>query len=208
MSRTARFTQLALVLGIVVGAGGAATLGEAQGNLNARLRGTYAFTQSRTCTVAGLPFVGPTFAIPSFTFFFRQAASDSGVITFNGNGTGTTTGRSSTMNITAGPGPGILSVSEFTRDFNYAVDPDGTVDTAGVTVFQTVLGSGTGNTGTVTGGVGRLQIAHGNTMLVSAPQEQITDETVVINFPTPPGGSVTQHRLCVRSLTATKLPSP
>lgn len=137
---------------------------------------------------------------------FRQAASDSGVTTFHGDGTGTSTGRSSSMNLTAFGG-GVLSISEIVTTFEYTVNADGIVERTDVsTTFVTVLGSGTGNTGTVSGQVSRLQLAHGRSMLVSAPQEEITTETQVI---TPVVGDVvTQYRLCVRSLVATRVPTP
>ena len=82
------------------------------------------------------------------------------------------------------------------------MDRRGIVDTTTVlTTFQTILGSGAGNTGTVTGQVGRLQIA-GKT-LVGAPQAEITNET--LRFTPPVGPPFTQHRICVRSTTAEKL---
>jgi hypothetical protein len=108
------------------------------------------------------------------------------------------------MNISALTGA-ILSVTEFSSTFDYTVHPDGTFDTFTSTVFETVLGSGVGNTGTVSGQVGRLQLAHGTKMYVSAPRQQIANETLVI---TPPvGAPFTQHRICVRSTTASKLSS-
>lgn len=97
-------------------------------------------------------------------------------------------------------------MSEVTGDLTYTVNADGTVDTVrGPIVFEVILGSGIGNTGVVTGQVGRFQILPGN-MLVSAPVEQITNETQVLTLAS--GGSITQHRICVRSTTARKIPSP
>jgi len=211
MRNFVRVAQLALVPGFALIAAGTAPVAEAAANLDARLRGTYAFTTARTCTVSSAPFVGPTFAIPVSVppappvSVFRQTASDSGILTFNGDGTGTSTGRSSTMNITS-TGGSPLSISDFTRVIAYTVNPDGTVDTSGSATFETVFGSGTGTTGTTSGQVGRSQISHGNTMLVSAPQAQVAVETLVLT-PPPPGVPFTQYRICVRSQTATMLPS-
>lgn len=210
MRNFVRVAQLALVPGFALIATGMVSVAEARGNLNAHLRGAYAFTGARTCTVLSAPFVGPTFAIPAsippdpFVNVFRQSASDAGITTFNGDGTGTSSGTSSTMNVTS-TGGSPLGLSETTSEFNYTVNPDGTVDTATTTFFSTFFGSGAGNTGTVTGSVGRLQISHGNTMLVSAPQVQVSPETLVITLAV--GGQITQYRICVNSRVYTKLPS-
>lgn len=203
MSHRARFRTFALMVAVGLGIIGLAALAEAD---RPHVHGAYAFTQTRTCTVSNLPFAGPTFAIPSGALLFRQAASDSGVTTFHDDGTGISTGRSSSMNLTAFGG-GVLSISEIVTTFEYTVNADGIVERTDVsTTFVTVLGSGTGNTGTVSGQVSRLQLAHGRSMLVSAPQEEITTETQVI---TPVVGDVvTQYRLCVRSFVGTRVPTP
>lgn len=205
MSRTTRLLFLGAAVVAAVGVGLATSSAEAQGNLNARLRGAYAATVARTCTISNMAFVGPNLAIPPGASVSRQAASDSSVVTFNGDGTGTTTGRTSSMNLTA-TGGGILSISEFSSTFDYLVNPDGTVETSNIlTTFETVFPPG-GSTGTTSGRVGRLQIADGNSMLVSAPAEQITMETQTITPPT--GNPFAQYRLCVRSAVYTKLPNP
>lgn len=203
MRNFVRVAQLALVPGFALIATGMVSVAEAAGNLNAHLRGAYASTTARTCTVSPVPF-GGNFVVPPGTFVFRQTAADNGITTYNGDGTATFIGRTSSMNIT-NTGGSFNSISDVTADVNYAVNPDGTVDTTVSSTFATVVGAGVGNTGTTTGQVGRLQISHGKTMLVSAPAEQITVETQDI---TPPGGSpFTQYRLCVRSTTQTRLPS-
>jgi hypothetical protein len=198
MSHIRKFVSVALALPVAFGVVDV----WAQDNLNNHLTGTYAFTSKRTCTVAGLPFEGPDFLIPSGTFTFRQSASDSGYITFNGDGTASRASRSYAMNI-ANTAGGIVGVSEVTGDLTYTVNADGTVDTvSGPIVFEVILGSGVGTVGVVTGQIGRFQIVPGN-LLISAPVDQITNETVVVTSPS--GSSVTQHRICVRSTTARKV---
>jgi len=207
MRNVVRLAQLALVSGFALVGTAIPSLAAAAGNLDAHLRGSYAFSTTRTCTISPLPYVGDTFALPILPpgfSFSRQTNSDSGIITFNGDGTGTSTGRASGLNITSTGGP-ILFLSDFTTTFNYTANPDGTVDTTSTSGnFETVFGAGLGTTGTSSGQVGRLQISHGNTMLVSAPAERVAVETLVFTPPT--GPQFTQYRLCVRSITATMLP--
>jgi hypothetical protein len=108
------------------------------------------------------------------------------------------------MNIT-NTGGSFNSISDFTANVNYTVNPDGTVDTTVSSSFETVAGAGVGNTGRVSGQVGRSQISHGNTMLVTAPAQEVAVETLDI---TPFGGlPFLQYRICVRSTTQTMLPS-
>lgn len=195
----ARFTAIGL---LVLGLGSVSLGSKAQANSNAHLRGSYAFTTKRTCTVASLPFLGPSFDIPvGTTFLVRQASVDSGITTYYDDGTATSSGRSSTMNLTASTGA-IYSLTDFMSNHTYSVDRDGIVSTTTVlTTFHTILGSGAGNTGTVTGQIGRGQIV-GKT-IVSAPQEQIVNET--LNFTPPVGAPFTQHRICNRSTISEKL---
>jgi len=197
-----RLLTLIVVL-LVVTVGGVAPMVDARVILN----GSYAFTTARTCTVASNPFTNdasgkPTIitTTPTLTFLFRQEAVDSGIITFNADGTGASTSRSSTMNITATTGS-ILSVSENSNTFTYTVNADGTVDLdVGVVSFTTVLGGGTNNSGTASAREAQLQIGNGGNSLVSAPRNDIEQETVIINLAPPNGsGSITQYRICNRS---------
>jgi hypothetical protein len=209
--KVAQFTSL---LSFSLITGGMAPVAEARegGNLNAHLRGAYAVTTARTCTVSTAGFgPAPFFAIPSplppGAAVFRQSAMDAGIITFNGDGTGTVTGRTENMNLTNTAGS-FISVSEFASALDYTVNPDGTVDTTTTTNSAQVFPPPppVGSTFvTTTGQVGRWQIAHGKTMLVSAPAGDPTLETLV--FTPPAGAPFTQYRICVRSRTATKLPS-
>lgn len=193
-----RVAALLLAVAMVFAVGVAGAWGQ-----DDRLTGSYEFTTKRTCTVAGLPFEPPVFAIPAGTpFLFRQANVDSGVFTFNGDGTGSIHGRSKVMNLTA-TGGGVLSISEFTAPLAYTVNLDGSVDLVlGPSSFEVLEGAGVGNTGSTTGIGGRLLILPGN-MLMTAPAEGIRNETVVLSFAG--GGGVTQHRICVRSTVARKL---
>lgn len=215
MRNIVRFAQLALVPGFALMTGGIAPAAMAKDgdHHNAHLRGAYAFTTARTCTVIqapGNPFGPPPFAIPSplppGAGLFRQSTTDAGITTFNGDGTATSTGRSRTMNINAAGGAPV-SVSEFTSAINYTVNPDGTVDTETSSAFTIVFPSvPTPTTGTVTNQTGRLQITRRKNILVSAPSEDPTVETVVLT-PAPPGIPFTQSRICVRSTILTKLPN-
>jgi hypothetical protein len=204
MKNVKRLTQSALTSALALVGFGMAPFAAAAGNLDAHLRGSYAFTAVRTCTALVAPhsFVPPSFAIPPNVpagALFRQSASDAGIITFNGDGTGTASGTSRVMNITTtGAGTPPVSVSEFTNAIEYTVNADGTVDTATTSDFTLVFP--TGPTGMVTGQVNRLQIAGGNTMLVSAPSGDPIVETITFS------GVPVQSRLCVRSTTAVKLP--
>src|SRR5262245_8000776 len=84
---------------------GIAPLGESQEDLNARLHGTYAFTQSTQCVETTEGF-GPNFQVnplpppdtPGTHFIRRVARSTRGFIQFNGDGTATTTQLGTTIN--------------------------------------------------------------------------------------------------------------
>jgi len=169
-----------------------------------KFKGTFTSTQARSCTVASDAFVAPNFAIPAYTFLLRQEASDSETMIFNGDGTGTVTGRSKGMNVSATtPGSGIINVSEFSATFDYAVNPDGTLDVTNLLVtFEVVLGSGIGNTGTTTGQVRHFRITDNGAGLQSV-DDQITNE-VVQTFPLV-GSPSTTNRICTRNLTARRV---
>lgn len=193
MRNFVRVAQLALVPGFALITIGMASVAGADANLNAQLRGAYALTQTRICTVSSQPF-GENLEIPSNTFVFSQTATDNGIITYNGDGTATFVGRTST-NSTGGSA---IFLSDVTTAVEYMVNPDGTVDQRFSSSFAVVFPA-TGITGTVTGGVGRLQTSGGNTMLVSAPPAQVSVETVTTL-------TSTQYRVCARSTTQSKLP--
>jgi hypothetical protein len=201
MRNLRRVAQWSLVPGFALVTTGMASIAQAETNLNARLRGAYAVTVARTCTVSSLPFSGENLEIPFGAFVFRQTATDNGITTYNGDGTATFIGRTSSLNLNS-TGGSAISLSDVTAAIEYTVNPDGTVDTRYSSGFAVVFPP-TGITGTTTGQVGRLQISHGNTMLVSAPPSQVSVETQVS---TTPGGIFTQYRVCVRSATQTKLP--
>jgi hypothetical protein len=174
-------------------------LAAAAGNLDAHLRGSYAFTSTRTCAVS----LSPMDENNNYAFApdrFYQTSTDSGIYTFNGDGTGSSVGKSRNVNLSAGSGT-LVNVSSFTSDFSYTVNDDRTVD---VSNFLTTFNGTFPNVnfhGTITGQAGRLQITDGETMLVTAPSEAYTVET--LNYTAP---LITQYRICTRSTTATKLP--
>lgn len=172
---------------------------EARMNLN----GSYASTTARSCTVSNIPFANDASGAPTVIAggVFRQDAVDTAIVTFNADGTGMSIGLSRTMNTTTTfVGASIVTISEFSAPFTYVVNADDTVDVSfGVVTFTTVLGGGTGNTGTVSPAVRRLQMGHGAQALVSGPPLGVAQETLQIDLVG--GGSVTQHRLCSRSAT-------
>lgn len=169
----------------------------AEGNLDAHLRGSYAFTSTRTCAVSHNP-IGDNYTFASDRFY--QTATDSGIYTFNGDGTASLVGKSRNVNLSAGSGT-LVNVSSFTGSFSYTVNEDRTVD---LWNFSTTFNSTFPDVdfhGTIIGQTGRLQIAEGRSMLVTAPSENYTVET--LNYTAP---QMTQYRICTRSTTATKLP--
>jgi len=171
----------------------------AEGNDDARLRGSYAFTTMRTCVNSLSPIDPPFYVVQSI--LSRQSSTDSGILTFNGDGTASAVGTVRTMDLSA-PGGTLVTVNVFESDITYSVNADGTVDmVTNLASFSVVfppfvvIGNSTGQTS-------RLQIADGKSMLVSAPSEDYSVET--LTFFT--GQSSPRYRLCTRSTTAVKIP--
>jgi hypothetical protein len=196
-----RRTLSALFVALFINAvGGFVPMAEARMNLT----GTYAFTTSRSCTVANNPFTldgsGEPTVIPTGPTF-RQNSADSGTTTYHADGTGVATGRSATMNISnTAIGTSILSISEFSFPFTYTITAGYTLETQlGQVTFATILGSGTGNTGTVSPSSRRSHIGNGGNTIVSAPRTEIEQETLVFN-----SGAFTQYRICTRSTTSVR----
>jgi hypothetical protein len=169
----------------------------AAGDLDAHLRGSYAFTTTRTCAISLSP-IGDNYTFAPDRFY--QTATDSGILTFNGEGIGTLVGKSRNVNLSAGSGT-LVNVSSFTSDFSYTVNDDRTVDLWNISTTFNSAFPNVNFHGTVIGQTGRLQIAEGRSMLVTAPSEGYTVET--LNYTAP---LMTQYRICTRSTTATKLP--
>src|SRR5262249_2405844 len=182
------------------------------------LEGSFAFTSARTCTVASKPFTNDASGVPTIIpnvspappgFFFRQEATDTGITTFNENGHGKNTVRSRTMNITnttPGDGNSILSITDSSDTFTFTVNEDNTVDlNIGQVTFSTVLGGGTGNTGTVTPRLSRIQLSKDGNTFVTVNRRAIEQETVIINVPGTPPTTITQFRLCNRSTTGERI---
>ena len=191
---------LAATLTIVALGGGSV---EARTNLN----GTYAFTSNRSCTTTN----GPDF-IPDGSGgfiindggFFRQIATDSGTTTYNPDGTGMTTNRSVTMNISAGSGVSIVSISQSSVTFTYTIENDNQLVTNfDVGTFETIAGAGTGNIGTFSARPARhAQIGNGANAIASGPAEDILDET--LTYISGPSKGLVQHRVCTRSSISVK----
>jgi len=171
----------------------------AGGNHDARLRGSYAYTTAKSCVQSLNEIAPPFYAVQSI--LSRQSSSDSGILTFNGDGTASAVGTTRTMDNTA-PGGTLVTVNAFTSDISYSVNADGTVDMVTNLASFHVVFPPFNVVGTSTGDTSRLQIADGNSMLVSAPSEEYSVERIdfVTNQSTP------RYRICTRSTTAVKLP--
>jgi hypothetical protein len=199
-----RRIRSALFLAVFVSAVGVTPAVEAE----TKLRGTYAVTSVRTCTVSsGFPFGIDATGLPTLIppGAFRQESVDAGVLIFRADGTGASIGRSKTMNLTVTtPNTSILSISEYNVPFTFVVNHDDTVDlsfslgTAGI-----LLGSGAGDTVTISPRSGHLQIADQGRVLVDAPATTVEQET--LNFQVANGTPFTQNRICSRSSTAARL---
>jgi hypothetical protein len=124
---------------------------------------------------------------------------------FNEDGTGISIGRSKTMNTSnTNVGVSIVSISEFSTPFTSVVNDDDTVEiNFGVATATILLGSGAGDTVTVSGRLARAQIADGGKIILSGPAVAIEEETLHFNVPN--DGAFAQVRLCTRSSTAAKL---
>ena len=172
----------------------------AAGNHDARLRGSYAFTTSVSCVQSLNEILPPSYVVPSI--LSRQSSTESGIYTFNGDGTATAAGSTTTLDNTALAGNPMLTVNAFTSDISYSVNADGTVDmVTNLSNFHVVFPP-FNVVGTSAGVTRRLQIADGNSMLVSAPNEEYSVER--LDFFT--GQTTPRYRLCTRSTTAAKLP--
>ena len=171
----------------------------AEGNHDARLRGSYAFTTVKSCVQSLNEILPPSYVVQ--TILSRQSSTESGTYTFNGDGTASAVGTTKTLDNTAPGGNPLLTVNAFTSEISYSVNADGTVDTASSASFHVIFPP-FNVVGTSTGVTGRLQIADGNSMLVSAPIEEYTVER--LDFFT--GQSTPRYRLCTSSTTAVKVP--
>lgn len=183
---------------------GIAPLVEAQENLNARLHGTYAFTQSRECVETTEGF-GPNFQVhplpppdtPGTHFIRRVARSTRGVIQFNGDGTATTTQLGTTINFSPVAFP--VSENETTCSDTYTVHPDDTVTIEASCTSTAVAGGGIGNVSTTTGGVIKATIVQGNTALLYAPDHPPAVATITVTPPPGAGDAFTFERVCTLS---------
>jgi hypothetical protein len=183
---------------------GIAPLVEAQENLNARLHGTYAFTQSTQCVETTEGF-GPNFQVhplpppdtPGTHFIRRVARSTRGFIQFNGDGTATTTQVGTTINFSPVAFP--VSESETTCRDTYTVHPDDTVTIETSCTSTTVAGGGIGNVLTTTEGVIKATIVQGNTALLYAPDHPPAVATITVTPPPGTGDAFTFERVCTLS---------
>jgi len=135
----------------------------------------------------------------------RQESVDAGVLIFREDGTGASIGRSKAMNLTATAiNTSILSISEYNVPFAFVVNDDDTVDLSfGLGTAGILLGSGAGDTVTISPRSGHLQIADQGRMILDAPATTIEQET--LSFQVPNGSPFTQYRICSRSSTAAPL---
>jgi hypothetical protein len=220
MRNSVKVTQVALVTGFTLISTGIASVAEAQGNLNARLRGAYASAVTKTCVVSSLPFEGPNLAIPQVPpppapapVITRNIQSNSGIITFNGDGTATAIGRYSNLTIAQAtsvgspvvntPGFAPLALGDFSSDITYAVYPDDTVDTEQTTIAVSVFPVfPTPFTSKIIGTLGRLQISQDHKTLISAPQTEASVEPV---FSPPTATTPANYRICINHVVLTKI---
>ena len=170
---------------------------QAQGNLNARLRGDYFFSRTRTC-VQNVDGFGTNFELLGAGNSFTDAAR--GVRRYNGGGTGSIVdGHLLFVDHTA-TFTGAFPVTEntFTCNLTYAVSPDGSF-TENASCSGTILsGPRAGQTFSTTGIGMRGQITGGGRTLLL---DDTNGNVETITFSGPPS---TLQRVCNRSGTAVK----
>ena len=201
IARTAlRLAWLLLVAPLLLGG----SIAQAEGDLNARLKGEYAFTQIHFCVstrVSGQHF-GPGFSVPSGGAT-TSTRSNEGILTFDGQGTGSFDGKTLTINHSA-TGSGALPVSEaeFTCPLTYAVNADGTFTTHLACSARGLSGAGAGTPSTVTGLELHGQLQDGGRLFI-ANDTRPNVETVTST--SSDGVTSEFERICGRSQTAIKV---
>jgi len=166
-----------------------------------KLHGRYAFSGQRDCLYTTGDFdQNGAVSLPPEGQFFRISAVDDGVTEFDGKGHTHQRGHSSSLNINAGPGSIPLSDSDFECDGTYRLD-EGIVSSSRSCTFLNTAGPNRGHGGTVTGIEIQGRIVDGGRAVLQATShpavETQTQDTA--------NGSVTYHRLCVRSGTSIRL---
>ena len=175
------------------------SIAEAQGNLNARLRGDYFFSRTRTC-VQNVDGFGTNFELLGAGNSFTDAAR--GVRRYNGGGTGSMVDGHLLLVGHTGISASSFPVTEntFTCNLTYAVSPDGSFTEnascsgmilSGLRAGQTFTTTGIGMRGQITGG--------GRTLLLDDTNGNV--ETITFSGPPTPS---TFQRICNRSGTAVK----
>jgi hypothetical protein len=161
-------------------------------NLDARLRGTYAFTQIHFCATTNVPgedFIGPNLVVPQ-SGVTMSTRSNEGFLTFDGHGAGSFDGRTLTMIHNAGPGAPAMTEGPFTCPLTYVVEADGSFTTRVTCVTSA-------GDPAIAGIALRGQLQDGGRLLI-ANDTMRNVETV-----TTPGGVF--KRICGRSQTAIRV---
>jgi hypothetical protein len=195
-NRLLKLSVAAALSGSVLAVAGEPSHPGGSGHLNASLHGSYAITTKRTCVYSFTPIVADDYYVIDT---FRQSAADNGIIKFKGDGTASAVGTSTTLD-TSSPSGRLGTVSTFNADVHYTVNPDGTVDTSTSASFNVIFPTTVIATGMATGQTGRLQIAGDGSMLISAPSNSYSVETLTYTT-----GQTTRYRICSRSVVARKI---
>lgn len=171
---------------------------QAQGNLNARLRGDYFFSRTRTC-VQNMNGFGTNFQMMAAGNTFTDAAR--GVRRYNGGGQGSIVDGHLLLVDHTGTSVSSFPVAEntFTCNLTYAVNPDGSFTEIASCSGTILSGFRAGQTFTAIGIQMRGQItAGGRTLLLDDTSANV--ETITFSG----GPPFTLQRVCNRSGTAVK----
>ncbi|MFQ5839124.1 MAG: hypothetical protein ACE5HK_00205 [Candidatus Methylomirabilales bacterium] len=126
------FTMTVLVLVTLSLGGGSSVEAQEPKNLNALLRGDYAFTLTKVCvqgSLANVPGGGDLFEPPPRLrlrgFAGRNTRVTQGIFRYNGDGTGSATARSLLVIDNVGsPGSSPVRQNQFSCNLTYVVNPD------------------------------------------------------------------------------------
>lgn len=177
-----------------------------QQKLNAKLHGSYAFTQTLDCVEVGgaLSFDPVTFQIvplapPPGTFTMRRVNGIArGVNTYNGDGTGTASLVATTIDPASGIGSVPVTQSLATCKIAYTVKEDDSVDFT-TQCENTVNGAVVATSGDAksTGWIGQ-----GRRTIVVGPTEPPLVETITFS---PPNAFPNRQRVCMRSFVNVRM---
>lgn len=187
-------------LAVALSTAASVSAADKQQKLNAKLKGSYAFTQTLDCVEVGgsLSFDPVTFQIvplapPPGTFTLRRVNGiASGVNTYNGDGTGTASLVTTTIDPASGIGSFPVAQSQATCKIAYTVNDDDSVD------FTTRCESTVNGVVVATSGDAKTtgRIGQGRRTIVVGPTEPPLVETITFS---PPNAFPDRQRVCMRS---------